>query len=60
MGMHQRQFLFSKTLTTSWPSATQIQHWTRVLGSLRSRLLNLPGDATPNYPPPSPHDPAGA
>ncbi len=54
MGMHQRQFLFSKTLTTSWPSATQIQHWTRVLGSLRSRLLNLPGDATPNYPPPAP------
>jgi diguanylate cyclase (GGDEF)-like protein len=47
MGIPERQFLFSKTLTTSWPSAAQIQHWTQVLGTLRARLLKreLPGES---------------
>lgn len=40
MGMKQRQFLFGKTLTTTWPSATQIQHWNEVLRNLRARLVN--------------------
>lgn len=40
MGINQRQFLFGKTLTTSWPSATQIQHWNQVLRTLRARLVN--------------------
>ena len=40
MGMKQRQFLFGKTLTTTWPSATQIQHWNQVLRNLRARLVN--------------------
>ena len=40
MGMKQRQFLFGKTLTTMWPSATQIQHWNQVLRNLRARLIN--------------------
>ena len=47
MGIPERQFLFSKTLTNSWPSAAQIQHWTQVLGTLRARLLKreLPGES---------------
>jgi diguanylate cyclase len=40
MGMKQRQFLFGKTLTTTWPSATQLQHWNQVLRNLRTRLIN--------------------
>lgn len=48
MGLHQRQFLFGKALTTSWPSATQMQHWTQVLGSLRTRLLIPSDDAIAN------------
>ncbi|KRD25301.1 diguanylate cyclase [Acidovorax sp. Root275] len=54
MGIHQRQFLFGKTLTTSWPSAIQIQHWTQVLGTLRARLLNPSGDTIPNGLAPTP------
>ncbi|MDP3226675.1 MAG: GGDEF domain-containing protein [Acidovorax sp.] len=40
MGSNQKQFLFGKTLTTTWPSATQIQHWNQVLRNLRARLVN--------------------
>lgn len=49
MGIQQRQPVFGKTLTTSWPSAAQIQNWTRVLGTLRARLLKreTPNEALP-------------
>jgi len=47
MGINQKKFLFGKTLTTSWPSARQLQHWNQVLRALRLRLVNreLSGDA---------------
>lgn len=50
MGKNQNKFLFGKTLTMSWPSAIQIQHWNQVLRSLRARLVNreLPGDTLPH------------
>ncbi|RZJ15755.1 MAG: GGDEF domain-containing protein [Acidovorax sp.] len=47
MRTHARQFLLGKALTTTWPSARQIDDWTQVLLALRARLLNqdLPDEA---------------
>ena len=39
MAINQKQALFGKTLTRSWPSAAQLKHWNEVLRALRGRLL---------------------
>ena len=49
MGLPPRQFLFSRSLTASWPTATQVQQWRDLWAALRAQLRvhHIPGDAFP-------------
>lgn len=40
MDRQRKQLLFGKTLTTPWPSSTQIRHWNQILRALRARLIS--------------------
>lgn len=40
MGTNQRQFLWGKALTTSWPTPVQLQRWNRVFRAIRAQWFH--------------------
>lgn len=42
MGLPPRQFLFSRSLTASWPTATQMQQWRGIWAATRAHLRVQP------------------